>query len=302
MKENLLLQNMLFEKGYELYEMAGEGATSQVYRIRAWGTGQYFACKISKKIEWLFPESELLKSLKHPLFPEWIDYWEEAGTGFLVMEFISGNSLEKCLESVGRFSQEETICIALALADGLGYLHERKTAVVYRDLKPENIILQQDGKIRLSDLGAASVPDGWKAGTPGYAAPELMLTDENVRERSKPMPVSDIYSLGVVMHRMMTGHNPCGDKQELLPARAYDRKISPGVEDIIFRCTRPCPKERIPGMRELMREMEAYHNRSKLQMIRQKWKASRRACETVLYEKNVWEQAEFSCNNSCKEL
>lgn len=289
MKEKQLLQVMLSARGYELCDKAGEGATSQVYKIYEQASGQYFACKVSEKTEWLSPESELLKSLRHPLFPEWKDYWEEAGSGFLVMEFISGSSLEKCLDKIGKFTRKEALRVALALADGLGYLHERKTAVVYRDLKPENVILQPDGKVRLTDLGAAAVPCGWKAGTLGYAAPEMKLSGENTEERGKPVPASDIYSLGVVMHQMLTGCPPCKEGQELFPIRKYDQRISPGVEDIIWRCTRPCPEERIQGMRELMRELGAYYNRSKLQMARKEWKAMGKRKQRIVYEKNVWE-------------
>ena len=289
MKDKQLLQEMLAARGYELCEKAGEGATSHVYKIFEKVSGQYFACKVSEKTEWLLPESELLQSLEHPLFPGWKDYWEEAGVGFLIMEFISGSSLAKCLNKTGSFTRKEMLRVALALADGLGYLHERKPAVIYRDLKPENIILQPNGKVRLTDLGAAAVPQGWKAGTPGYAAPEMKITGEKAEERAKPVPASDIYALGVVMHQMLTGCRPGKHNQELLSARKYNRGISPGVVDIIWRCTRPCPEERIQGMRELMRELGAYYNRNKLQMMRHEWKAMRKRKGGIVYEKNVWE-------------
>ncbi len=291
MKEEQFLREILSTKGYELCKMAGEGATAQVYKVKEKESGQWFACKIGEKKELLFAESELLRNLNHPLFPEWKEYWEEAGAGFLFMEFIQGRSLNMCLETYGKFPQKEVLRITLALADGLGYLHERKPAVIYCDLKPENIILQSDGRVRLTDLGAAAVPKGWKVGTPGYAAPEQMLTDEKREERSKPVPASDIYALGVVMHQMLTGQYPCADNGEMLPVRKYDPKISLGVEDIIWHCTRPCPRERIQGMRELMTKLGGYYNRSKLQIMRLEWKTVRKRKSRLVYEKNVWDNS-----------
>lgn len=279
------VEEIFREKGYQVRFLTGKGATAQVYCITEKRTGSNYACKISNRMEWISQEAALLKKLRHPLFPSWKDYWEEGNWGYLVMEYIAGSSLEEHLTRRGSFSQQETVRTALALADGLGYLHERKQAVIYRDLKPANIMIQPDGGIRVLDLGAAAIRGGWRAGTPGYAAPELL-------GEGRPQPVSDVYTLGMVMHHMLTGHNPCHESEEILPVRAYRQDISLGLEDIVWRCTRKQPEERIPGMRELIREISMYYNRTRFQIACQelKWLAGRRR-KQVVYEKNVWESA-----------
>lgn len=270
-------------KGYRVRFLTGKGATAVVYCVTEENTGRDYACKISDRMEWIAQEADLLKKLRHPLFPAWKDYWEDGNLGCLVMEFMNGSSLEEHLTRRGSFSQRETVRTALELADGLGYLHERKQPVIYRDLKPANIMIQPDGRIRVMDLGAAAIKKGWRAGTPGYAAPELL-------GEGRPQPASDVYTLGMVMHHMLTGHNPCLCPEEILPVRSYCPEISLGLEDIVWRCTREMPEERIPGMRELIRELGLYHNRTGFQIACQelKWLTGRKR-KQVIYEKNVWE-------------
>lgn len=266
------IKNSLLKKGYELGGLIGEGATAKVYSIKEITTKAEYACKISNHTRWIAPESELLRSLQHPLFPKWKAYWEADGCGYLVMEYIAGSSLENHLKRRGAFGQEETVRIALELADGLRYLHE-KGGFIYRDLKPENIMIQPDGKARLLDLGAAAIPEDCRAGTLGYAAPEQQLMSQEIGKSIALTPVSDIYSLGMVMHYMLTGRNPLLIKEELKPVRKYDPGIWFGLEDIICRCTGILPQERIPGMRELMKELSYYYRQSKIRILNQEMKA-----------------------------
>ena len=278
------------EKGYRLSGRLGEGATASVYRVEERATGKIYACKISDKKEWLQSESELLQSLRHPLFPGCNEYWETEDSGFLVMEYVEGDSLQQHLDRRGSFAQEETMRMALEIADGLGYLHTRTPSIIYRDLKPSNLIIQPDGRIRLLDLGAAAIPDGWKAGTPGYASPEQQICKDAVG-KSHLRPTSDIYSLGVVMHYMLTGINPCKAKAEIGPVSAYNPDVLWGLDDIVWRCTRLKSEERIPDMRALIQELGAYYNKGRMQIARQEigFLLGRRAKKQVVYEKDVWE-------------
>ncbi len=292
-------EKVLKSRGYELLKLIGEGGTAKVYRVRETAGGNEYACKVSVHLKWLSLESGLLRSLCHPLFPKWRDYWEDAGRSYMVMEYIAGNSLEEHLSRRSSFTQGETVRIALELADGLGYLHERTFGIIYRDLKPSNVIIQPDGRARLLDLGAASVPEGWQAGTPGYASPEQQLSgsgagDAAFEERSRSsislLPASDVYSLGMMMHYMLSGRNPLVSGETIRPVGQYKPDILPGLDNIIWRCINVDPKERIPGMRELTRELSAYCDRNRFQIIIQEIKAfcGRRSKKKVVYSKNIW--------------
>lgn len=299
------IEKALRLRGYYLKELVGEGGTAKVYRVKEERDGKEYACKVSDHLSWLGLEAELLRSVCHPLFPKWKDDWEYNGIRYMIMEYIAGNSLEEYMTRRRRFTQGEAVRIALELADGLGYLHERNPRIIYRDLKPSNVILQPDGRARLLDLGAASVPDGWRAGTPGYASPEQHLSGNPVASHQSGeaaifqrsggasislQPASDVYSLGIMMHYMLSGRNPLLSREEIRPLRKYASGIWLGLDDIIWRCLSEQPEERIPGMRELVRELSTYHNRGKLQIARQEMKVIFRKLsgKKVVYSKNVW--------------
>ncbi len=286
-------ENCLKVLGYQICGMIGEGATGCVYWIKERMTGRDYACKISDFTQRLEAEAKLLQTLRHPLFPLYRDYYEADGRSYLIMEYIGGISLQKHLNRRGRFSQRETIRIVTELADGLGYLHERTPAVIYRDIKPANIILQPDGRARLLDLGAAAASSRWRVGTVGYAAPE-QLGDEGKKEgcylsAGSLLPACDVYGLGKLMHHMLTGYDPLKHHDMVMPVRAYCREINRGIEEIVQRCIAGRPEERIPGMRELVRELSAYYNKTPLQRL-----AGDVICliglhrTRTIYIKNIW--------------
>ncbi len=293
-KDYEIIRSILWERGYEICGKIGEGGTAQVYRVKTRPEGWEFACKVSDIQIRLEAEGRLLQQIRHPIFPVWKEYFETNGKGMLIMEYIAGSSLDDHLKRRHVFSQRETIRIAMELADGLACLHEREAPVIYRDIKPSNIILQQDGRARLLDLGAATVPEGWCVGTAGYAAPEQGIGTVTVRLPGREnnrhqtlQPVCDVFALGMLMHSMLTGWDPLSDRANKQEDFCYRADVRPGVEDIIARCLRVNCEERIPGMRELVRELSAYYNRTPLQMtlcdLRKKHYRNK-----LRYTKNIW--------------
>jgi len=276
--------------GYEAGRLIGIGATSAVYSVTQ--KGSEYACKVSDKKAWLEAESKLLESIEHPLFPRWKEYWNTEEDGYLVMEYLSGQNLKRVLKQSVQLPMDAAIGIALELADGLAYLHERKPAVIYKDLKPENIIIQPDGRVRLSDLGAASVPAGWRVGSPGYSAPE-QLAEAAPESRGKIEnlePCQDVYALGMVLWHMLTGLDPVIEKVLDMSVQHYDRRFPVGLEDVVYRCVKRNPAERIPGMRQLMAELGNYYQKNRIQLLGQDMKSLRkiRSRRKTVFEKQIW--------------
>lgn len=293
-KDYEIIQNMLWERGYEISGKIGEGGTAQVYRVKTRQEGREFACKVSDIPERLELEGRLLRQMRHPLFPMWKEYFEAYGRGMLIMEYVAGSGLDDHLKRRRVFSQRETVRIAIELADGLACLHECTPPVIYRDIKPSNIILQQNGRARLLDLGAAAVPEGWRVGTAGYAAPEQGIGTVTERlpgrgnNRDQTLqPVCDVFSLGMLMYSMLTGYDPLSDRENKREDFCYGADVRPGVEEIIARCIRESCEERIPGMRELMRELSAYYDKTPLQMTLRDLR--KKHCRNkIRYTKNIW--------------
>lgn len=155
-------------------------------------------------------EAAMLANLKHPNLPEIYDYLEENNDHYLIMEFISGETLEDRLKKAGQqlLPVEEVLRIGIELATVLDYLHTRTPPIIFRDLKPDNIMLTPDEHLYLIDFGIArhfkpgQKKDTTRMGRFGYTSPELLF---NLEQTSA---LSDIYSLGVILYELITGDVP----------------------------------------------------------------------------------------------
>lgn len=224
------------EKDYRKIRILGQGATSDVYCIREEKSRKLYACKESGQVPFLRAESEMLRCLKHPLFPAWVSYRESEEKAYLVMEYVEGENLAQMLKRRKCFSVRQSARILLEVADGLVCLEETFPERIYRDLKPANLMIQPDGKVRLVDLGAAAILPGWMAGTPGYAAPEQF------KKGKIPGRSADVYALAKVMQEML-------GKQKKLPS---------SLKLLLKRCLSEKPGERIPDMRKMRRYLACF--------------------------------------------
>lgn len=245
----------IWNNQYEQIRKLGEGASGRVMLARDLHLNRLTAIKEMEQIREIRREMELLKALKHPGLPDIYDYFEEDGHGFLVMEYVEGVTLKEYLEQHGRPELTQAIVWMKELLDIFVYLHEQHPAVVYRDLKPENLIIQEDGHLKLIDLGGAffrcynQSEERVSIGTPGYSAPEQwngMQADVTC----------DIFSFGAVAHELLTGVNPLKPPYERRSVRQYDRRIPVSYEQMIEKCVREHPKDRYASMQEVQRALE----------------------------------------------
>ncbi len=154
-------------------------------------------------------EAMMLAALLHPHLPRIYDHFLENGRWYLVMDFIEGQTLEDYLEKQPgqRLPLQEAFEYAIQLCSVLDYLHTRQPAIIFRDLKPSNLIRTDDAQLYLVDFGIArhfkpgQARDTVAFGSPGYAAPEQY-------GKVQTTPAADIYSLGALLHQMLTGNDP----------------------------------------------------------------------------------------------
>jgi tetratricopeptide (TPR) repeat protein len=154
-------------------------------------------------------ESSLLADLLHPNLPRIYDYFTQDERSYLVMDFIEGQTLEEYLEKNGGgpLSLEQVLDWGFQLCDVLNCLHTHQPPIIFRDLKPSNVMISGSGHIYLIDFGIARVfkpgqsHDTVALGSPGYAAPEQY-------GKAQSTPRSDIYSLGALLHHLLTGIDP----------------------------------------------------------------------------------------------
>jgi serine/threonine protein kinase len=216
-----LASHTLFQDRYHILGKLGTGGFGSVYKARDMQhTYGLVAIKevclrglpLQERIEatdTFRREAELLAQLAHPNLPR---LYAQSCTGeqwYLIMDFIEGEALEdyQSKASDRRLLLTEVFSIGQQLCDILEYLHTRQPPIIFRDLKPANIILTPEGKVYLIDFGIArffkpgQVKDTVALGSLGYAAPEQY-------GRAQTTPRADIYSLGAVLHQLLTGKDP----------------------------------------------------------------------------------------------
>lgn len=251
---------------YEIDAELGRGAMGVVYRARDVKLDRTVAIKMIS-LAGLEPDAEqeyrlrfVLEAraagrLSHAGIVTIFDVREEEETGapYLVMEYIEGQSLQKLVTRENRtLPLSTTLKLAQEIAEALHYAHTQ--GVVHRDIKPANILVDADGHTKITDFGIAKLNQndvtlpGQVLGSPSYMAPE-QLSDEGGDARS------DLFSLGVVLYYMLTGHRPFqGNSTDTvcfkvvnynpLPVSAFQFKCSPELDNIVLRAIAKDPEQR----------------------------------------------------------
>ncbi|MBE3560203.1 MAG: protein kinase [Ktedonobacteraceae bacterium] len=189
-------------------------------------------------------EALLLAHLEHPAIPMLYDYFSEGGYWYLVMDYIPGLTLSKHLRRHGPLQPLAALGYAMQICAVLDYLHRQTPPIIYRDVKPSNIILTPGGLLMLVDFGIARYfkagynNDTIEFGSPGYAPPEQYQSGAQTDARS------DLYSLGILLHEMITGKHPPDLGTPLEDVQALNPAISPALSGLIALATRAEPDQR----------------------------------------------------------
>jgi serine/threonine protein kinase len=261
--------------GFEVHGLIGQSGMGAVYRARHLGLGRTVALKIvprdpgDPEFEQRFErEARTLGKLNHPNIVSIHDHGQSGRYCYIAMELVEGQNLRQVLRR-RMLAPDETLAIALAVCEGLGYAH--RAGVVHRDIKPENILLEGSvaagpaarteppmgtaipmGKVKIADFGLARMlhptpedftltTQGQLLGTPLYMAPEQLEHPRNVDHRV------DLYALGVMLYEMLTGELPLGR----FDAVTQKAPVDPRLDAIVLRCLENDPRRRYSQVAEL---------------------------------------------------
>ena len=216
----------------------------ELYLLRRKTDGARVLLRITKDYpeEDALEEAELLRRLDHPGIPKAYASYEQGGKRYLIREYIEGRTLYEIVSTGGTLGARDILGIALKLADILIYLHAQIPPVIHRDIKPQNIIVGRDGSIHLIDFGIARVhkearrQDTSVILTLDYASPEQYGFEQTT-------PLSDIYSFGVVLLFLATGHTA----RSGLEAQIVNNRL----RNLIEQCIVFNPKARIRSAEEI---------------------------------------------------
>jgi outer membrane protein assembly factor BamB len=213
-------------------------------------------------------EARTLATLNHPMIVKIMDFFNERGSWYFVMEYVSGQTLGQILDnSQYPLSETEVTDWAINLCTVMDYLHTRVPPVVFRDLNPNNIMVTLTKGLMLIDFGISrehkldASSDTRVLGTPGYASPEQYGTGQSDSR-------SDIYGLGMTLFVLLTKKDPREQMFSMKPVSTYNAHISKGLDEIILKCLKNDPAERYQNVMELRRDLlEKAHVSTLTQLI-----------------------------------
>lgn len=191
----------------------------------------------------------IMKLISHPNIMGLYDVWENKNDLYLILEYIEGGELFDYLIKRGKLLEHEAVSYFKQIINGIGYLHQFN--ICHRDLKPENLLLDFDKNIKIADFGMAALEVDLKlletsCGSPHYASPEI-VAGQNYHGAP-----SDIWSCGIILFALLTGHLPFDDEniRKLLMKVQNGKFIMPPdlsweAKDLISRMLRVNPEDRI---------------------------------------------------------
>ena len=267
----MVKDGIVLGKRYAVLSKIGAGGMADVYKGRDQMLNRYVAIKVLKKqykedenfVRKFRSEAQAAAGLIHPNIVNVYDVGEDRGLNYMVMELVEGITLKEYIERKGRLSHKETISIAIQMCSGIGAAHA--SGIIHRDIKPQNIIISKDGKVKVTDFGIARAASSNTIssnvmGSVHYTSPEQArggIVDEK----------SDIYSAGITMYEMITGHVPFdGDSTVTVALKHLNEVIkSPAeevpdipysLEQIILKCTQKSSERRYESTGALIQDLK----------------------------------------------
>jgi serine/threonine protein kinase len=263
---------------YQISDRIGSGGMAEVYKAFHPKLERYVTIKVLHSflaegedfLTRFEREARAVASLRHPHIVQIHDFDVEEDNYYMVMEYIDGGTLQAKMVELSRKSRympiDQVVSILRQVAEALDYAH--KKGIIHRDIKPSNILLDSAGNAYLSDFGIARILGGTQLtstgsliGTPTYMSPEQGRGDELT-------PVSDIYSLGVILYELMTGKVPFSSDttplaiihKHLTEMPPEPRLLRPGLpaeaEAVILKALAKDPHQRYQSAGEMVQALE----------------------------------------------
>ena len=259
---------------FRLEERIGSGGMSTVYRAFDETLERSVAIKVlhadmsqdDAQLERFRREARAAARLSNPYVVTVIDAGEDDGRPFIVFEYVEGETLKERIRRLGRLPVAESIAYAIEMGRALSAAHAER--IVHRDVKPQNVLIDPEGRAKVTDFGIARslesdglTKTGRVLGTTDYVSPEQAMGHE-VDARS------DVYSLGVLLYEMLTGHPPFAAETVVGVAMKHVNDPMPDVQElrpdasaalarVVEKATQKDARRRYADMNAMLADLEA---------------------------------------------
>jgi serine/threonine protein kinase/Tfp pilus assembly protein PilF len=270
---------------YKISKRIGSGGMGEVYLATDVTAGRKAALKLlpmrftgdANRLKRFQQEARAVVALNHPNILTVYEIGEDHSTHYIASEMIEGETLRQRLAR-GRMELSEAVDVAIQVASALAAAHE--AGIVHRDINPGNIMLRRDGYVKVLDFGIAKLAEQ-EAPAPMPKDEALLLVETNVGlilgtvpymspEQACGTPVdkeTDIWSLGVILYEMVTGHQPfVGEaprevmtsirEKEPPPLTSYSRQTPAELQQIISKALRKDQSERYQSASEMLQALK----------------------------------------------
>jgi tRNA A-37 threonylcarbamoyl transferase component Bud32 len=220
---------------FRLEEKIGAGGMSTVYRAYDTTLERWVAIKSMHRdistdpdqLERFRREARAVARLNHPHVVTVIDFGEDDGSPYIVLELVEGETLKQRIKRIGKLPVGEAVAYAIEIGRALSAAHAAH--LVHRDVKPQNVLIDREGRAKVTDFGIARslevhglTATGRVLGTTDYVAPEQALGHEVTEQ-------SDVYSLGIVLYEMLAGEPPFRAESQVAVAMKHVQEQMPDI-------------------------------------------------------------------------
>jgi serine/threonine-protein kinase len=251
-------EGSIVDKRYRVLRRLGSGGMADVWLAEDTHLQRQVALKVlhsrylqdQQFVERFQREAEHAAGLQHPNIVAVFDRGQDAGVNYIAMRYVEGPTLKELIER--GLTPEQAAALVRQVLEGARFAH--RNGIVHRDLKPQNVIVDEEGKAVVTDFGIARAgvseitQTGSVMGTPQYLSPEQAQGFEVT-------PVSDLYSIGVILYEALTGRVPFEGESAVAVAMkqvsetpqrpsSINPQVSPALDAVVMRAL-----EKEPGQR-----------------------------------------------------
>jgi serine/threonine-protein kinase len=267
-----LTPDTIVDERYRIVSRIGSGGMADVYCAEDLQLGRQIALKVLYRrfaedeefVERFRREASAAAGLQHPNVVSVFDRGEWDGTYYIAMEFLPGRSLKQVIREEGPLDPQMAIDIAVQILKAARFAHKR--GIVHRDIKPHNVIVDDEGRVKVTDFGIARAgasemtETGAIIGTAQYLSPE-QAQGHAISARS------DLYSIGVVIYEMLTGRVPFEADSAVTIALKHvsaeppapstlNPAVQPALEDVVMRALAKDPENRFADADHFVEALE----------------------------------------------
>lgn len=284
----MIIKGQKINDRYEIIRNIGEGGMANVYLALDTILNRKVAVKVlrgdlatdEKFVRKFQREASAASNLDHPNIVGIYDVGEDNGNYFIVMEYVEGQTLKSLIKRRGSLTLPEVLDIMTQLTSGIAHAHQN--GIIHRDIKPQNVLILDDGLIKIADFGIAHALNSEELtqtnsvmGSVHYLPPEQANGEQSTFK-------SDIYSLGILMFELLTGHVPFkGEnaveiaikqmKDPIPSIRDIKTDIPQSVENIILKATAKNPKNRYDKVDDMKYDLKTCLDEDKLDVPKLKF-------------------------------